>query len=152
VGATKVDARISQWTHRSIFRMILIYQDYCNHTTTKGNVVHWVSLKRARRYFRAMRARISSQRAALADGIGEAKCRSRASRVASIGYLVNTVLIASLIGVSACKQAVSPAPPPVPEVVVTNVIQQDVPVFSDWVGTTKVSSTRKSIRRYPDTC
>lgn len=117
--------------------MILIYQDYCNHTTTKGNVVHWVSLKRARRYFRAMRARIASQRASLADGIAETKCRSRASRVASIGYLVNTVLIASVIGVSACKQAVSPAPPPVPEVVVTNVIQQDVPVFSDWVGTTE---------------
>jgi RND family efflux transporter MFP subunit len=46
-------------------------------------------------------------------------------------------IVACAIAVSGCKQAAPVAPPPVPEVVVTNVIQRDVPVYSDWVGTTE---------------
>jgi RND family efflux transporter MFP subunit len=38
---------------------------------------------------------------------------------------------------SGCKGAAPVTPPPVPEVVVTNVIKKDVPVYSDWVGTTE---------------
>jgi membrane fusion protein, multidrug efflux system len=35
-----------------------------------------------------------------------------------------------------CKRAPVAAPAPVPEVVVTTVVQRDVPVYSEWVGTT----------------
>lgn len=46
-------------------------------------------------------------------------------------------LIAALMltGVACQKHAPAMAPP-IPEVVVTNVIQKDVPIFSEWVGTT----------------
>jgi RND family efflux transporter MFP subunit len=46
-------------------------------------------------------------------------------------------VLAFAIGASGCKQAAPVMPPPVPEVVVTDVIKKDVPVFSDWVGTTE---------------
>ena len=36
----------------------------------------------------------------------------------------------------ACKKAAPVTPPPTPEVVVTQVIQRDVPLYSEWVGTT----------------
>ncbi len=45
--------------------------------------------------------------------------------------------MACAIAISGCKQAAPAAPPPVPEVLVTPVIKKDVPVYSDWVGTTQ---------------
>jgi RND family efflux transporter MFP subunit len=36
-----------------------------------------------------------------------------------------------------CRKAASSVPPPVPEVVVATVIQRDVPVYSEWIGTTE---------------
>jgi membrane fusion protein (multidrug efflux system) len=36
-----------------------------------------------------------------------------------------------------CNKAAAPVAAPVPEVEVTNVVQRDVPVYSDWVGTTE---------------
>jgi membrane fusion protein (multidrug efflux system) len=36
-----------------------------------------------------------------------------------------------------CRKAASSVPPPVPEVVVATVIQKDVPVYSEWIGTTE---------------
>jgi membrane fusion protein (multidrug efflux system) len=36
-----------------------------------------------------------------------------------------------------CQKAAPPAAAPVPEVVVTDVVQRDVPVYSEWVGTTE---------------
>ncbi|TMQ70317.1 MAG: efflux transporter periplasmic adaptor subunit, partial [Candidatus Eisenbacteria bacterium] len=44
-------------------------------------------------------------------------------------------LIALLpLAFSACKEAAPPAP--APDVVVANVVQQDVPIYFEWVGTT----------------
>jgi len=37
---------------------------------------------------------------------------------------------------TACKKAAPALPPPTPEVVVADVIQRDVPIYSEWVGTT----------------
>lgn len=47
-------------------------------------------------------------------------------------------LITFTFGCEGGKPAASPAPPspPPPEVVVMNVIQQDVPIYSEWLGTT----------------
>jgi RND family efflux transporter MFP subunit len=42
-----------------------------------------------------------------------------------------------LLGALGCKKAAAPVAPPVPEVVVTDVVQRNVPVYSDWVGTTE---------------
>ena len=36
---------------------------------------------------------------------------------------------------TACKRAESSAPPP-PDVLVTAAVQKDVPIYSEWVGTT----------------
>jgi RND family efflux transporter MFP subunit len=36
-----------------------------------------------------------------------------------------------------CKKAAGPVAAPVPEVVVVDVVQKDVPVYSEWVGTTE---------------
>jgi RND family efflux transporter MFP subunit len=44
--------------------------------------------------------------------------------------------IALVLAAYACKKAAAPVAPPVPEVVVTDVVQRNVPVYSDWVGTT----------------
>jgi RND family efflux transporter MFP subunit len=44
---------------------------------------------------------------------------------------------ALLIGAWGCKKAAAPVAPPVPEVVVTDVVQRNVPVYSEWVGTTE---------------
>jgi RND family efflux transporter MFP subunit len=47
------------------------------------------------------------------------------------------VALAGMIVAGGCqKQAAAPSPQ-VPEVTVTNVVQEDVPVYSDWVGTTE---------------
>jgi RND family efflux transporter MFP subunit len=48
-----------------------------------------------------------------------------------------TFAIALSLAASGCKKAAAPAAPPVPEVVVTDVVQRNVPVYSDWVGTTE---------------
>jgi RND family efflux transporter MFP subunit len=45
--------------------------------------------------------------------------------------------IALALAASGCKKAATPPAAPVPEVVVTDVIQRNVPVYSDWVGTTQ---------------
>src|SRR5260370_10050368 len=42
-----------------------------------------------------------------------------------------------VIGAIGCRKAASSVPAPVPQVVVTTVIQKDVPVYSEWVGTTE---------------
>jgi RND family efflux transporter MFP subunit len=48
---------------------------------------------------------------------------------------VASLVIAALLASGGCKRAEPPAPPP-PEVLVTDVIQKDVPIYSEWVGTT----------------
>jgi len=48
-----------------------------------------------------------------------------------ISYLVAMILA---LGLTACKKEVPPPPPP-PEVQVVDVIQKDVPIYSEWVGT-----------------
>jgi membrane fusion protein, multidrug efflux system len=50
------------------------------------------------------------------------------------------MLIAAALAIVAAgcqKTAPAAAPPPIPEVAVTNVIQRDVPIYSNWVGTTE---------------
>ena len=47
---------------------------------------------------------------------------------------VARLVIFAILASSGCKRAEPPAPPP-PEVLVTDVIQKDVPIYSEWVGT-----------------
>ena len=56
-------------------------------------------------------------------------CRRRA-----VGPLQWLGLAAIVVG-TACKRAEPPAPPP-PAVLVTDVVQKDVPIYTEWVGTT----------------
>ena len=46
-----------------------------------------------------------------------------------------TLAILAILGGTGCKKAEPPAPPP-PEVLVTPVLQKDVPIYTEWVGTT----------------
>ena len=46
-------------------------------------------------------------------------------------------VIALSLAVCGCKKAATPVAAPVPEVVVTDVVQRNVPVYSEWVGTTQ---------------
>ena len=48
------------------------------------------------------------------------------------------IAVTALLGCTKDKSqpAAPPPPPPPPEVQVTSVIQQDVPVYSEWLGTT----------------
>ena len=48
-----------------------------------------------------------------------------------------TFAIALSLTASGCKKAATVVTAPVPEVVVTDVVQRNVPVYSDWVGTTE---------------
>jgi membrane fusion protein (multidrug efflux system) len=57
---------------------------------------------------------------------GPKEARARRALVASMACM--------LIGLG-CEQSPPPAPPP-PEVLVTEVVQKDVPIQSEWVGTT----------------
>jgi len=41
----------------------------------------------------------------------------------------------AILGATGCKRA-EPPPPPPPEVLVTEVLQKDVPIYAEWVGTT----------------
>ena len=45
--------------------------------------------------------------------------------------------LAVSLAASGCNKAAAPVAAPVPEVEVTDVVQRDVPVYSDWVGTTE---------------
>ena len=49
-------------------------------------------------------------------------------------YVATLATFAISLG-AACKRAEPPAPPP-PEVLVTAVVQKDVPIYTEWVGTT----------------
>jgi RND family efflux transporter MFP subunit len=56
----------------------------------------------------------------------------------SLGSIIVSVAIVMLgIAASGCRKAAAVAPPPIPEVEVTDVIKQDVALYSDWVGTTE---------------
>jgi RND family efflux transporter MFP subunit len=48
-----------------------------------------------------------------------------------------SLAIAISLAAWGCKKAATPATVPMPEVVVTEVVQRNVPVYSDWVGTTQ---------------
>jgi RND family efflux transporter MFP subunit len=48
--------------------------------------------------------------------------------------------IAVTLAFSACSKSAPPPPPP-PDVVVADVIQKDVPIYSEWVGTTEGNIT-----------
>ena len=45
-----------------------------------------------------------------------------------------------LLAVSSCSKSAAPPPPP-PDVVVIDVVQKDVPVYAEWVGTTEGNIT-----------
>jgi RND family efflux transporter MFP subunit len=47
------------------------------------------------------------------------------------------VIAAFVLAVTACKRPTATIAPGTPEVVVTDVIQRDVPLYSEWVGTTQ---------------
>jgi len=66
------------------------------------------------------------------DGMAAPPAPDRLSRhpLNAVARLVVFAILAS----SGCKRAEAPAPPP-PEVLVTDVIQKDVPIYSEWVGT-----------------
>lgn len=57
-------------------------------------------------------------------------------RSRSISVTASIIMAAMAVVTSGCKKATGPAAPPMPEVVVTDVVQRDVPVYSDFVGTT----------------
>ena len=50
-------------------------------------------------------------------------------------WFAGMAMIACALAGSGCKPSAPPAPPP-PAVVVTEVLQRDVPIYSEWVGTT----------------
>jgi RND family efflux transporter MFP subunit len=62
--------------------------------------------------------------------------RRRTDRLAGISVAASFA-IALFLGAWGCKGATAPVAAPVPEVVVTDVVQRNVPVYSDWVGTTE---------------
>jgi RND family efflux transporter MFP subunit len=55
------------------------------------------------------------------------------------GILLTATAFAAALALAAiaCKKAAPVMVPPTPEVVVTEVIQRDVPLYSEWVGTTE---------------
>ncbi len=66
-------------------------------------------------------------------GLFDAKHLSRTiGRVASIGAAAG--LLSVLLAVGGCQQKEQAGPPPVPVVEVVKVAQQDVPVYSEWIG------------------
>ncbi len=52
------------------------------------------------------------------------------------GVIAVAFVAAFFIGVAGCSKPPPAAPPPIPQVMVTNVVREDVPVYSSWVGTT----------------
>ncbi len=63
-------------------------------------------------------------------------CKRRTARLAGISVAASFA-IALTLGAWGCKKAAAPVAASVPEVVVTDVVQRNVPVYSDWVGTTE---------------
>lgn len=69
-------------------------------------------------------------------------CRSRVQPLQapySLGVVVEFFFILGLLAQSGCKsgaQSQQPPAPPPPEVTVTSVVQRDVPIYFEWVGTT----------------
>ena len=63
--------------------------------------------------------------------------RQRRTARLSLLNVAASFAIALLLGAWGCKKAAAPVAPPMPEVVVTDVVQRNVPVYSDWVGTTE---------------
>lgn len=67
------------------------------------------------------------------EGVGRMKC--------AIRLLFPPLALAAAVAVSAvlfgtgCQRAEPPAPPPA-DVLVTDVVQKDVPIYTEWVGTT----------------
>ena len=55
---------------------------------------------------------------------------------AGLGVIAAAFATALVIGVAACSKPPPAAPPPIPQVAVTKVIRKDVPIYSNWVGTT----------------
>jgi RND family efflux transporter MFP subunit len=53
------------------------------------------------------------------------------------GGLAGALAAAIAIAIAGCSKPPPAAPPPIPEVKVTGVIRDDVPVYSNWVGTTE---------------
>jgi len=47
---------------------------------------------------------------------------------------VATLVLPAILAGAGCKRGEPPAPPP-PEVLVTDVVQKDVPIYAEWVGT-----------------
>ena len=63
--------------------------------------------------------------------------RSPRTRFRVADHKLNAVarlVIFAILASSGCNRAEAPAPPP-PEVLVADVIQKDVPIYSEWVGT-----------------
>ena len=48
-----------------------------------------------------------------------------------------SIMAAIAVVPSGCKRAAAPGALPIPEVAVTDVVQKDVPIYSEWVGTTE---------------
>jgi RND family efflux transporter MFP subunit len=61
-------------------------------------------------------------------GIRATACRDRSRRTA--------LLLSATLVLGACERESAPPAPPPPDVVVAEVIQKDVPIFVEWVGTT----------------
>ncbi len=66
-------------------------------------------------------------------------CPSGPQRWFSIRSIMTAFVVVSAYVYSGCQSPAQPqqmsAPPP-PEVIVTNVVQRDVPIYSEWLGTT----------------
>jgi membrane fusion protein, multidrug efflux system len=54
--------------------------------------------------------------------------------------LVFPAALVAVLALSACSKSAPPPPPP-PDVVVADVIQKDVPIYAEWVGTTEGNIT-----------
>src|SRR5215470_382046 len=69
-------------------------------------------------------------------GTGPATTQRRSARRRRFGaVLVDTIAIACTLGVAACSKPPPPAQQ-APDVKVAEVVQRDVPVSAEWVGTT----------------
>src|SRR5947199_61676 len=60
---------------------------------------------------------------------------SQDARTTMATWFARMAMIACALAGIGCKPSAPPAPPP-PAVVVTEVVQRDVPIYSEWVGTT----------------
>jgi membrane fusion protein (multidrug efflux system) len=62
------------------------------------------------------------------------RCLPRVKYNAGIGFVIISLLCSSLFFLTGCKKEQAAAPPP-PEVEVVTVVQKDVPIYSEYVGT-----------------